>query len=131
VHQLKVASKFIKHVQCGNCGSSDANSLYDDGHQYCFACNNYVNGSGDEPVVYSQPKVKVFQMKTTGEVKAIVDRGITRETCEYFGVTQADGKHFYPYFDETSAKVAEQDVLNRWKLSESDTFRAEFVSERG
>jgi hypothetical protein len=27
---LKVASKFIKHVECAKCGSSDANSLYDD-----------------------------------------------------------------------------------------------------
>jgi twinkle protein len=47
-------------------------------------------------------------MKQTGEAKAIVDRGISRETCEYFGVTQADGKHFYPYFDESGARVAEK-----------------------
>jgi twinkle protein len=48
-------------------------------------------------------------MKTTGEVKAIVDRGISRETCEYFSVTQADNKHYYPYYDpETGTKVAEK-----------------------
>ena len=107
---LKVASKFIKHVECSNpqCGSSDANSLYDDGHQYCFACNTYVNGSGDEPVVEKQHITKVFQMKTQGEVKAIVDRGILRETCEFFGVTQETGKHYYPYFDDTGLKVAEK-----------------------
>lgn len=108
---LKVASKFIKHVECGNpeCRSSDANSLYDDGHQYCFSCNSYVNGSGDESVVQKQQQqVKVFTMKTTGEVKAIVDRGISRDTCEYFGVTQETNKHYYPYFDETGAKVAEK-----------------------
>lgn len=116
---LKVASKFIKHVECAECGSSDANSLYDDGHQYCFACNAYVNGSGDESVVTKQQQVKVFQMKTQGEVKAIVDRGISRDTCEYFGVTQANGHqyqhhfdasvhHFYPYFDENGQKVAEK-----------------------
>ena len=107
---LKVASKFIKHVECSNpkCGSSDANSLYDDGHQYCFACNTYVNGSNDEPVAYKQHITKVFQMKTQGEVKAIVDRGIVRETCEFFGVTQETGKHYYPYFDETGVKVAEK-----------------------
>ena len=107
---LKVASKFIKHVECSNpkCGSSDANSLYDDGHQYCFACNTYVNGSDDEPVVYKQQVTKVFQMKTQGEVKAIVDRGISRDTCEFFGVTQETGKHYYPYFDESGLKVAEK-----------------------
>ena len=34
---LKVASKFLRHGPCENpkCGSSDANSFYDDGHQYC------------------------------------------------------------------------------------------------
>jgi len=107
---LKVASKFIKHVECSNpqCGSSDANSLYDDGHQYCFACNTYVNGSNDEPVAYKQHITKVFQMKTQGEVKAIVDRGILKDTCEFFGVTQETGKHYYPYFDETGLKVAEK-----------------------
>ena len=107
---LKVASKFIKHVECAKCGSSDANSLYDDGHQYCFGCNTYINGSDDEPVVYKQQQVKVFQMKTTGEAKAIVDRGISRDTCAYFGVTQDvySGLHYYPYFDETGAKVAEK-----------------------
>jgi len=107
---LKVASKFIKHVECSHCGSSDANGLYDDGHQYCFACNNYATGDGDSITsVSSRPQTtKVFTMKTQGEVKAIVDRGISKDTCEFFGVTQETGKHYYPYFDETGAKVAEK-----------------------
>jgi twinkle protein len=111
---LKVASKFIKHVECSNpkCGSSDANSLYDDGHQYCFACNTYLTGEEEDNVGITSPRsnntTKVFQMKTQGEVKAIVDRGIVRETCEFFGVTQETGKHYYPYFDETGLKVAEK-----------------------
>ena len=106
---LKVASKFLRHGPCENpkCGSSDANAYYDDGHTYCHSCNTYCASSNDEPVVQKQ-QVKVFTMKTQGEVKAIVDRGISRDTCEYFGVTQADGKHYYPYFDETGGKVAEK-----------------------
>lgn len=109
---LKVASKFIKHVPCEHCGSSDGASLYDDDHIYCHVCNTYTRGSDDLQNVGTsqqvQTKTKVFTMKTTGEVKAIVDRGISRDTCEYFGVTQADNKHYYPYFDETGAKVAEK-----------------------
>lgn len=109
---LKVASKFIKHVPCEHCGSSDGSSLYDDGHQYCHVCHEYTRG--DEIVGTSTQlptKTKVFQMKQTGEVKAIVDRGIVRETCEFFGVTQGDFgglKHFYPYYDEEGVKVAEK-----------------------
>jgi twinkle protein len=107
---LKVASKFLRHTSCEHCDSSDGSSVYDDGHQYCHVCNTYTRGD-DEIVGTSQQvqtKTKVFTMKTTGEAKAIVDRGISRETCEYFGVTQETGKHFYPYFDETGAKVAEK-----------------------
>lgn len=109
--QLKVASKFLRHTSCEHCGSSDGSSVYDDGHQYCHVCNTYTRG---DEVVGTSPQLptkttKVFQMKTTGEAKAIVDRGISRETCEYFSVTQADGRHYYPYFDpETGAKVAEK-----------------------
>jgi len=108
---LKVASKFLRHGSCEACGSSDANSYYDDGHTYCHSCKTYTSGehvqnAGENRHVPIQSKV--FQMKQTGEAKAIVDRGISRETCEYFSVTQADGKHYYPYFDETGAKVAEK-----------------------
>lgn len=110
MNNLKVASKFLRHTSCDHCGSSDGSSVYDDGHLYCHVCNTYTRGD-DETVGTSQQvqtKTKVFTMKTTGEVKAIVDRGIVRETCEFFGVTQETGKHYYPYFDETGAKVAEK-----------------------
>jgi twinkle protein len=32
-------SVFLYHSSCDECGSSDANSIYDDGHSYCFSCN--------------------------------------------------------------------------------------------
>jgi twinkle protein len=86
--------------------------LYDDGHQYCHVCHKYTSGEHVDNVVEKRHITKVFQMKTisgsVGEAKAIVDRGISRETCEYFGVTQADNKHYYPYFDETGLKVAQK-----------------------
>ncbi|AUE23198.1 putative primase/helicase [Pseudomonas phage Pf1 ERZ-2017] len=40
-------SVFLKHIPCENCGSSDANSLFSDGHQFCFACDHYVKGDGE------------------------------------------------------------------------------------
>lgn len=109
---LKVASKFIKHTSCDHCGSSDANSFYDDGHSYCHACHKYTTTENTESITSvsrsASTITKVFTMKTQGEVKAIVDRGIVRETCEFFGVTQETGKHYYPYYDETGLKVAEK-----------------------
>ena len=45
-----VESEFVRHIPCGTCGSSDANSLYSDGHQFCFSCNTYIHSDDDEPI---------------------------------------------------------------------------------
>ena len=37
-------SEFLRHEPCPSCGSSDANSLYSDGHSYCFSCHTYTPG---------------------------------------------------------------------------------------
>lgn len=34
------------HVPCEECGSSDAKSIYSDGHGFCFACQTYFPPSG-------------------------------------------------------------------------------------
>jgi hypothetical protein len=31
-------SRFLRHEPCGECGSSDAKGIYDDGHTYCWSC---------------------------------------------------------------------------------------------
>ena len=37
-HSDRLASEFVRHEACETCGSSDAKSVYSDGHAYCFAC---------------------------------------------------------------------------------------------
>lgn len=44
-------SEFIMHTPCEKCGSSDANSLYTDGHTYCFACEHYGQAEEEQKVV--------------------------------------------------------------------------------
>lgn len=101
----KTSSEFLKHIGCEHCGSSDANALYTDGHSYCFSCGTIE--SSDEPAARHQTKPKQeTQMLTQGEVKAIGERGITWETCDFFKVTQVDGKHIYPYADSDGMYVA-------------------------
>ena len=34
-------SRFVGHLPCDHCGSSDGNALYSDGHTYCFVCYNH------------------------------------------------------------------------------------------
>lgn len=51
-------SNFVQHVPCDSCGSTDANSLYDDGHQYCFGCQTFVKGdSGSDGDGYFQSQL--------------------------------------------------------------------------
>lgn len=95
---MKQAS-FVKHISCDECGSSDANALYSDGHTYCFACQTTKNST-------DTPKTKKIHMEFAGEFKGIPERGITRSTCEKFGVTQTSDKHYYPYANAQGTVVA-------------------------
>ena len=99
-------SKFVKHVPCEQCGSSDANSLFDDGHTFCFSCQTHTKG---DDMDYKEDAVKenVLQLNNSGAtVKAIPSRGITRSTCEKYGVTQDSERHYYPYSDAQGKTVA-------------------------
>ena len=102
---VKIASKFLKHIPCEACGSSDGNSLYDDGHTYCHVCQTYENVGSYEQVP-TKSKVKPMISNKVGEIKAIPDRGITQQTCEAYGVRQDATKHYYPYFDQDGKEVA-------------------------
>ena len=107
-------SKFVKHIPCESCGSSDACALFDDGHMFCFSCRQYFKSDEAyteetnmplDTVSYQQPTAK-------GHVSAITDRGITKDTAEKYGVRiqqNANGdvvKHYYPYFDVNNSLVA-------------------------
>lgn len=101
-----MTSNFIKHIPCENCHSSDANSLYDDGHQHCFACGHTVfsDENNSEYTVKRKNSMKAVDIK--GTIKSIPDRGITQQTCEKFGVTQDESKQYYPYANSDGSIVA-------------------------
>ncbi len=109
VRKPQPTSRFLKHIACDNCGSSDANSLYDDGHSYCFNCHQTV--SLEQDVAYQQSSPRKTQMlNIKGTVKSIPDRGITLQTCEKYGVTQENGQHFYPYTDDAGGVVGTENL---------------------
>ena len=106
---LKTESKFVKHIACEHCGSKDANSLYDDGHTHCFACNTTEQESQYEyrsAQIYNMSKKDVMLPTVKGTVKSIPDRGISQATCEKYGVTQDGDSQFYPYTDGNGVRVA-------------------------
>lgn len=105
-------SNFIKHVRCDNCGSSDANSLYSDGHTYCYSCNTRVAGretmdKDQEKINTANPAIRALPE----QFHDLTDRGISAATAKKYGVTSipegegGDVKHVYPYFDKDGIHV--------------------------
>ncbi len=103
-----MTSKFLRHIACEHCGSTDGNSLYDDGHTHCFVCGKteFENTIEERSVMRDAVAPSAKQVEIKGTVKSIPDRGITQQTCEKFGVTQDAGKHYYPYTDDTGVLCA-------------------------
>ena len=79
--------RFLYHCPCPNCGSSDALSIYSDGHGYCFSCNTYFKGNNSDYEKGAKKKmskecVPIEDLK--GEFKAIPSRGLTEDTCRKY-----------------------------------------------
>ena len=108
----KEDSIFLRHIPCENCGSSDANSLFSDGHKYCFACEAYVHGDG-EVSTHNHSGKKRMEGLLTGEFKSLQKRGLTEDTCRKFGYQVGRDKNdtlvqIAPYYDEAGAMVAQK-----------------------
>ena len=124
-----MTSQFIKHVACENCGSSDGNGLYDDGHQYCFVCETFIsNEEGDEmsDTVRKAPIQGVYtNILSKGTLSEISDRRLTLSTCKSYGVTveltnEAVTKHIYPYYNSEGHHVG-----NKTRVVATKEFRSE------
>jgi len=68
--QDKIAER---HIPCDSCGSSDARCVYEDGHSYCFSCNEYKPREGHIP-------------DTDVTYEYLAQRGITKETFEFYDI---------------------------------------------
>jgi len=109
VPKPRTPSKFVRHIACEHCGSSDACSLYDDNHTHCFACGKTERETDACELSVMQQAVmprKTPMLDIKGTIKSIPDRGITLQTCEKYGVTQDNAQHFYPYTDDAGGVVA-------------------------
>lgn len=105
-----MTSKFLKHIACEHCGSTDGNSLYDDGHTHCFVCNKteFENDIEERSVMRDAIATSgaSAKLEIRGTVKSIPDRGISQQTCEKYGVTQDEQNHYYPYTSVDGRYVA-------------------------
>ena len=108
----KEDSVFLFHEPCPECSSSDAGSRYSDGHFFCFACQHYEHGDGDDPTNNHSGK-KHMEGLLTGEFKSLPKRGLTEDTCRKFGYQVGRDKNdtlvqIAPYYDEAGSVVAQK-----------------------
>jgi twinkle protein len=121
----KQRSKFIKHIACPHCGSSDGNALHDDGHTYCHVCHTYADGDGVAQTREIKPMNKDLEFYDNANTSAISDRNLHQAVCVKYGVKQDPNKHYYPYYDNDGVLTA---VKTRLVSSKAFSIAGEFTS---
>ena len=111
-------ANFVRHESCPDCGSSDARSLYDDGHYFCYACQTHTpaepgsesNQDAAGPLADAPKAVSQNLLQVT--FQAIPARGLNEETTRKFGygVTTHKGQpvQVATYRDQAGRPVAQK-----------------------
>jgi hypothetical protein len=74
-------STFLYHTSCPSCGSSDGNSVYSDGHTYCFVCNHFDSGEPHDDC--ERPQKPIMLQGTPTKLRK---RGLSEETCRKYRI---------------------------------------------
>ena len=108
----KEESNLLFKGSCDNCGSSDGNAHYDDGHAFCFVCNTRTTESGIGTSTQQQQKGGNNMDLLRGEYKALVKRQLTEETVRKFGyhVAKMNGETVQVADYKRDGKVVAQKV---------------------
>lgn len=112
-------SIFLEHIPCPDCGSSDANGIYSDGHQYCYACppeTAWKKGTMEDVREYTgRPKASTGLLtwgENQGRTVGLTARGIYAETCKKYSywVGSMSGRmvQIADYYDKAGVKVAQK-----------------------
>jgi twinkle protein len=98
----------VTHGPCPKCNSKNNLATYEDGGQHCFSpdCDHHVFPEGAMGS-YIAPT----RLERMGQLAAIKDRKISKETCKKFGVTVelgVDGstvQHWYPAYNTLTGEL--------------------------
>lgn len=127
----EVDSVFLGHIPCKNCGSSDGNTLYSDGHQFCHVCEQWLPSNDSDGVKKHKGAKKMIthsNIPTKGGIWEFSDaeghysdltaRGISKETCQKSGywLARRDGRVYQvaDYRDQ-SGTIVSQKIRDREK----------------
>lgn len=120
--------KFIKHMACPECGSSDGLADYGD-HSYCFVCAKYHDPPGSNNRA-AEADTKRQRMSTaqraitplTDVFRSLPRRGLPEEAVKKFQIDvctdkEVDVAHRYPYFKDgqhVANKVRRRSAKEFW-----------------
>lgn len=100
---------FMYHTLCNNCGSTDANAVYDNDTTYCFSCKKSTFLKGQEI-----KGAKVVQNSNTEftpidiEYKELSARGIKQSIAQQYSYGYNNGQHICNYFNKDGEVVAQK-----------------------
>jgi twinkle protein len=103
-----VAEQLAAHQPCDDCGSSDALTYYDWGSK-CFSCGSTKSKSTGKP---TKNRLSLHEIKTKMTnvhdliYASVFDRGLTKATCQDYGIGTKDGTYYFPYYDQEQRLVA-------------------------
>ena len=102
-------SEFLYHTSCDNCSSSDANSVYSDGHAFCFSCNTTTQGQSTMELT---PITKQESNFIKGEHLPLNKRKINLDTVQKYnyqvGAWFARPCHIANYYNDSKELVAQK-----------------------
>lgn len=104
-------SHLLYKTSCDDCGSSDANAVYSDGHTHCFSCGAHHSNGAAGPVTRDDDDLADADL-LHGDYRDLTKRGIREDTCRKFGykVGTKNGKtvQLAPYRDKNGKLVAQK-----------------------
>lgn len=98
--------RFVKHMPCKHCGSSDAVGMYSNGIGTCFKCKKTTFDKERETEmqeVRTPYKAESITTINSYDTRGVQERGITKQVAMHFGMKVSynmDGtieNHYYPY----------------------------------
>lgn len=97
-YQSTGSSEFLRHDPCNECGSSDGQAVYTDGHTYCFVCHAWTPPDGS---VCSQSTTTHVSYK--GSAQRLHKRNLSEKTCERFKIYR-DGDLLRFYYHNSNGQ---------------------------
>jgi twinkle protein len=96
------------------CASSDGYNIDHEGNGWCFSCSR---GTFNESSSSNTVSVEVTQAQADliigGVHKAIPERSLSKETCEFFDVKTEENRWIFPYHNSEGNLVAQKTLLKQ------------------